>query len=105
MELINQIVTLYKAELKIVGVAEGGSLKVKVENTMKNLFMYYLKQDIPMWLEVIDSSIFPTFVNQISQENLIAIWLGKKSFLRKFLPNEKIINLINTAPSSVLLLR
>ncbi len=105
LELINQIVTLYKAELKIVGVAEGGSLKVKVENTMKNLFMYYLKQDIPMWLEVIDSSIFPTFVNQISQENLIAIWLGKKSFLRKFLPNEKIINLINTAPSSVLLLR
>ncbi|GAB6887820.1 hypothetical protein JCM13304A_13180 [Desulfothermus okinawensis JCM 13304] len=105
LELINQMVTLYKAELKIVGVSEAGSLKIKVENTMKNLFMYYLKQDIPMWLEVIDSSVFHTFVNQISQDNLIAIWFGRKSFLRKFLPNEKIINLINTTPSSVLLLR
>jgi len=105
LELINQMVTLYNAELKIVGVSEGGTLKVKVENTMKNLFMYYLKQDVPLWLEVIDSSIFPTFVNQISQNNLIAIWLGPKSFLKKFFPDEKIATLINNAPSSVLLLR
>jgi len=105
LELINQMVTLYNAELKIVGVSEGGTLKLKVENTMKNLFMYYLKQDVPLWLEVIDSSIFPTFVNQISQNNLIAIWLGPKSFLKKFFPDEKITTLINNAPSSVLLLR
>lgn len=105
LELINQMVTLYNAELKIVGVAEGESLKMKVENTMKNLFMYYLKQDIPLWLEVINSSVFPNFVNQMSQDNLIAIWLGPKSFLKKFFPDEKITTLISDAPSSVLLLR
>ncbi len=105
LELINQLVTLYKAELKVVGVSQGESLKVKVENTMKQLLMYYLKQNIPLWLEVVDSSVFPTFVNQMSQKNLIALWLGPKSFLRKLFPDEKVTTLINHAPSSVLLLR
>ncbi len=105
LELINQLVTLYKAELKVVGVSQGETLKLKVENTMKQLLMYYLRQNIPLWLEVVDSSVFPTFVNQISQKNLIALWLGPKSFLKKFFPNEKVTTLINDAPSSVLLLR
>lgn len=105
LELINQMVTLYKAELRIVGISQGKGLKIKVENTLKNLFMYYLKQDIPIWLEAIDSSVFPNFVNQVAQNSLIAIWVGQKSFIKKFFPDEKISNLINTAPSSVLLLR
>ncbi len=105
LELINQLVTLYKAELKVVGVSQGESLKLKVENTMKQLLMYYLKQNIPLWLEVVDSSVFPTFVNQISHKNLLALWLGPKSFLKKIFPDEKVTTLITHAPSSVLLLR
>lgn len=105
LELINQMVTLYKAELRIVGISQGGGLKIKVENTLKNLFMYYLKQDIPIWLEVIDSSVLPNFIEQVTQDSLIAIWVGQKSFLKKLFPDDKITKLINTAPSSLLLLR
>lgn len=105
LELINQLSTLYRADIKIVGIAENNTMKVKVEKTMKDLLMYYLKQDISVWLEVVDKSVLPSFLNQVAQKDIIALWVGQQSFLKKLIPNDRINNLINNTSSSILLLR
>ena len=105
LELINQLVTLYQAELKIVGITKSDVLKQDVENRMKQLLEYYSRLKITPWLEVVDSSILHSFINQAAQNGLVALWMGPQSFLKKFFPKEKITNLIAQAPSSVLLLR
>ncbi|MDQ7031466.1 MAG: hypothetical protein Q9M37_01940 [Desulfonauticus sp.] len=105
LELINQLATLYKADLKIVGIAENNLMRDRVENTMKEIMLYYLNQDIPIWLEVVDKSILSSFLNQVAQKDMVALWLGKQSFLEKFISKEKINHLINDTPSTVLLLR
>ncbi len=105
LEMINQMVTLYKAELKIVGISESDVLKEKVEKKMKQLLEYYNQLKITPWLEVVDASILPSFVAQEAKKNLVALWMGPKSFLARFFPKKYANSFINDSPSTVLFLR
>lgn len=105
LELINQLVTLYHAELKIVGITESDVLKQKVEKRMKQLLEYYSKLKISPWLEVVDSAILNPFIHQAAQKDLVALWMGPRSFLKKIFSSDRVSHFISQAPSSVLLLR
>jgi len=105
LELINQMATVYNAELKVVGISEGDVLKSKVEKTMQQLFEYYTHRNITSWLEVVDRAILFAFINQAAQKDLVALWVGANSFLNRIFPQERVSQLLKNSHSSLLFLR
>ena len=105
LEMINQLVTLYGAELKIVGISDSDSLKENIEQKMQQLLEYYNNIKLTPWLEVVDGATMPSFISMESQKNLVALWVGPTSFLNRFFPKKRISSFISDSPSSVLLLR
>jgi hypothetical protein len=105
LELINQMATVYNAELKLVGISNGDVLSLKVEKTMQQLFDYYTHRNITSWLEVVDRSILFAFINQAAQQDLVALWIGENSFLNRIFPHERVSHLLKNSHSSLLFLR
>lgn len=105
LEMINQLVTLYKAGLEIVGLTEGEALRGKVEKKMGAILRYYTARRIKPLIEVVEVSALGTFISQEAQWGLMALWMGKKSILEKVFPRGKVNRLVKESESSVLILR
>ena len=105
LEMINQMVTLHQAELELVGITTGETLRTEVEKKMDLVSRYYSARNITSWIKLVDTSDLETFVKKEAQESLVALWMGEKSVLEKFLPMKKVVRLIKASQSSVLLLR
>lgn len=105
LEMINQLVTLHKAKLEIVGLTKGEELKAEVEKKMDAVFRYYTARDIEPWIEIVELSTLDAFISQEAKWGLMALWMGKKSMLEKVFPKGKVSKLIKGSESSVLILR
>ena len=105
LEMINQMVTLYGAELTIVGLTENDVLKADVEKKLDNILRYYLARNIEPWIELVDISSLDSYIAQGNRSRLMALWMGKKSIIEKVLPRRKVNKLIKGSRSSVLILR
>ena len=105
LEMVNQMVTLYKAKLEIIGLTEGEGLKVEVEKKMEAILRYYTARDIEPWIEIVELSSLDAFISQEAKWGLMALWMGKKSILEKVFPKGKVNKLIKGSESSVLILR
>jgi hypothetical protein len=105
LEMINQLVTLHKAKLEIVGLTEGKELKGEVEQKMEAILKYYTARDIEPWIEIVELASLDAFISQEAKWGLMALWMGKKSMLEKVFPKGKVGKLIKGSESSVLILR
>lgn len=105
IELINQLVTLYGAELEIAGVTDTKGLPGEVDRRMANILTYYTGQNIKAWIRSVDADSMKSFVAQAAEKNLVALWMGKESFLGKIFSRQRLMNLAIEAESSVLILR
>ena len=105
IELINQLVTLYHAELEIIGVTGVNGLKADVDRRMARILDYYTSRNINAWVKLVDSPSLNTFIAQAAEKNLVAVWTGKQSFLDKIFSRKHLEDLATTAESSVLILR
>jgi len=105
LEMINQMVTLHQAELAIVGLTDSKRLREEVDRKMNEILSYYTTQKIKAWVSVIDASFLDTFIMEAAEKGLIAVWIGKKSLLRKFFTQDHVEKLTTIAQSSVLILR
>ena len=107
LEMINQIVTLYHAELKIIGLtdSQGGFGNERVENRMAEILRYYADRKINAWIKLVRPEDLEEYVAQVSRENMIALWMGKKSLLGKIFSRDLVGKLVNSSQSSVLILR
>ena len=105
LEMINQMVTLHHVELELVGVTTGEALRAEVEKKMDLVMRYYSARNIKSWIKLVEISDLEAFVRQEVQESLVALWMGEKSILAKFLPMKKVLKLIQASQSSVLILR
>lgn len=105
IELINQLVTLNQAELEIVGVTGGDGLKYEVDRKIAKILKYFTDCDIKAWIRLVDSTSLPAFINQTAEENLVALWMGKESFLDKIFFHQRIDSLLSASESSILILR
>ncbi len=106
IEMINQLVTFHNAELEIVGIAEGDSLKDKVENKIQSILKYYTAKHIaaPV-IEIVAASAFESFISAREEAAMLALWMEKKSFLAKIFSKTKVTKLIKESHSSVMILR
>ncbi len=105
LELINQLVTLHHAELEIVGLKTGDDLKTGVDRRMAHILDYYKDRNIKAWIKLVDAPSLKSFISKSAGDNLVALWMGKESFLDKFFSKKLLENFVATATSSVLILR
>lgn len=107
LEMVNQLVTLYDAGLKIVGVQEkGGGKKDQIEQRMVELLRYYNEREVSGWVTLIDSEQVKKYVTNSSKEAIVALWMGNKQSLIKRLFSQSMVDkLLSTSRSSVFILR
>lgn len=107
LEMINQMVTLHQAELKIVGLA--GSSKSNdmesVENNMAKILKYYAGLELSPWVKMVLQEDLEEYVAQASSQGMIALLMGKESPLKKIFSRNLVGKLVNTSRSSVMILR
>jgi len=105
LEMIGQMVTLYGAELEIVGLTQGDSLPKNVEQKLDAILKYYTAQKIRPWIELVKISSLESFIGQEGRWGLLALWMGEKSILQKAFSRKTVDRLIKAGESSVLILR
>lgn len=105
LEMINQMVTLHRAELEIVGLTDGHGLKVEVEKKIEAILDYYIARHTAPLVKLVEISALESFISRETQRSLMALWMGEKSILEKIFPPNKVGKLIRTSRSSVLILR
>lgn len=105
LELINQWVTLYGADLEIVGVLKRGELREAVETKMGEVLDYYLHRDVRALIRVVDEDSLEAFIEAGAERDLMTLWLRHKSPMQRFFPGTGVAPLVNHASSSILILR
>lgn len=107
LELINQMVTIHDAGLKIVGLmGEKGVVgKGDVERKMLEILQYYIEKNMHAWITFIEKNDVEKYVAQATSEGMVALWMGKQSFFAKIFSRDLLGKLIEYAQSSVLILR
>lgn len=105
LELINQWVSMYDAELEIVGVLKKGELRENVENKMAEVLDYYLGRDIHALVRVVDEDYLESFIDSGAEDELMALWMHHKSPMQKLLHSSRVASLVNHASSSILIVR
>lgn len=105
VEMINQVVTINKADLEIIGLTGPKGLKEEVERQMDGILRYYMAQQINAWVKLVDMEALGEYVAQASRDSMIALWMGKKSLLQKIFNRDLVGKLVTRAQSSMLILR
>ncbi|MFQ5484738.1 MAG: universal stress protein [Desulfobacterales bacterium] len=105
LEMINQMVTLFQAELDIVGLTESDSLQENVERKLDWILKYYAARKIRPWIELVPLSSLEKFISREARWGLMALWIGEKSILQKVFSRKTVDRLIQASNSSVLILR
>jgi nucleotide-binding universal stress UspA family protein len=105
IEMINQMVTLYKTELEIVGLTDGTDLKPKVAKNLDAILKYYNSRQIKALIKLVPTASLEPFISQEAKRSMMALWMGGQSILAKMFPRGKVDKLIQGSESSVLLLR
>lgn len=106
LEMINQMVTLYQADLEIVGVTSSdGGLSHEVDQKMGQILKYYAGNGIKALVRLVKGSSLEAFAEQTARENLMAVWMGRQSRLRRLIPPKNVDRLLTSTDSSLLILR
>jgi nucleotide-binding universal stress UspA family protein len=105
LELINQMVTLYDADLEIVGLTTQDTLASNVDSKMGEIIKYYAANKIKALVRFVEENRLATFAAQAAQENLVALWMGKKSLLSRLFHPRSVEKLLSGTESSLLILR
>ncbi len=105
LEMINQFVTLYGVDLEIVGIQKHGELNKDQEELMGKVLDYYLERNVRAFLRLVDDNTLDSFFSASAHTDLMALWVGQKSLFQRLFPRHKVSDLVNSALSSILLLR
>jgi nucleotide-binding universal stress UspA family protein len=107
LEMVNQIVNLHQADLKIVGLTGPKGLpgKGEVEKKMQEVLHYYAARKVNTLIKLVDNEDLEEFVERATREGMIALWMGQKSLLGKIFSKNLIGKLVATSNSSALILR
>jgi nucleotide-binding universal stress UspA family protein len=105
LEIINQMATLYQADLEIVGVSTADGLSGEVDRKMSQILKYYAKSGIKALVRSVPRTSLEVFAAQASRENLVALWLGRQSLLHRIISPRGVDRLLDSSDYSILILR
>jgi len=105
LEMINQMVTIHKAQLELVGLTKDGGAKPEAYTRMIEIGDYYSDRGIGITTRLMEQSEFEAFVSKDTDGDLLVFCMGKKSLLTSLFPKDRVERFVSTCQSSVLILR
>lgn len=105
LEILNQMITINQAELEVIGVNPESGLKKEVYTRLIQVGDYYQDRGIKINTRIIELSSLGELMAQEGQQDLLALWLGKKSILSRFFPRDWVGRLVARGQTSVLVMR
>ena len=105
LEMVNQMVTLFHAELEIAVLTHGHQPDEKVQQTLSDLFTRYARRGTIPTFQLVRSADFKAFLSRQPQSKLLALWMGKTSVLNRLFPDRKAATLLGINAPSVLFLK
>ncbi len=99
------MVFINKAKLNLVGLTRDQAIKIDVNKELWRIQDYYLSHDIETHVQLQEISNLETFLAKEATPDLLALWIGKRSLIKKILPEDWAGRLVSTSPCSVLVLR
>ena len=105
LEMINQIATIHGAQLELIGLSSEGGLKKDVYRRLIEIGDYYEDRQIKVATRLTEVAEFESTVAGELKQDLLALWMGKKSLLDRFFPRDWVGRFVGKCPSSVLVMR
>ncbi len=105
LEMVNQMITLFNADLDIVVLTDSEDIEKKIEKKLFWLINYYSDRNIFPRIKLVKLTSLEKFISRQARWGLMAMWMGKKSILERIFPSNKVSRLLKANDSSVLLLR
>jgi nucleotide-binding universal stress UspA family protein len=105
LEMINQMVTIHGATLQLVGLTQEGTMKKDVYRRLIEIGDYYEDRQVHVTTQLTEINEFEGFIEKELRQDLVALWMGKKSLLDRFFPKDWIGRFVSKCQTSVLVLR
>jgi hypothetical protein len=105
LEIINQLANIHSAKLQLVGLTHERAIRIDVDRRLRMIQQYYISREIPVEVRLQEISELETFLSREGLPGLLALWISKRSLLRRFFPEDWAGRLVHSSPSSVLILR
>ncbi len=105
LEMINQMVTMHGAQLELIGLSQNGEMNKAVYTRLIEIGDYYSDSDVEIKTRLTDISDFERFIGGEIGQDLLALWVGKKSLLSKFFSRDWIGRFVSKCSTSVLVMR
>jgi nucleotide-binding universal stress UspA family protein len=105
LEMINQMATLHGAQLELIGLSSEGGMKKDVYRRLIEIGDYYEDRQIQVSTRLTEIAEFENTVAGELKQDLLALWMGKKSLLDRFFPRDWAGRFVGKCPTSVLVMR
>jgi nucleotide-binding universal stress UspA family protein len=105
LEMINQVATMHGAQLELIGLSGEGGLKKDVYRRLIEIGDYYEDRQIKVSTRLTEIAEFEGLIAQELKQDLLALWMGKKSLLERFFPRDWAGRFVSKCQSSVLVMR
>lgn len=105
LEILNQMVTIHRAKLEIIGLSAEGGLKKAVYTRLIEIGDYYADRQIKVSTHLTEVADFEAAMEKKAKQGLLALWMGKKSLLQRFFPRDWVGRFVSKCQTSVLVMR
>jgi len=105
LEMINQMITIHGAQLELIGLSQNGDMKKAVYTRLIEIGDYYGDREVEIKSRLTDVSDFERVISEELHEDLLALWVGKKSLLSRFFSRGWVGRFVSKCPTSVLIMR
>ena len=105
LEMINQLLTIHGAQLELVGLTKDGGARPEAYTQLIRIGDYFGDKGIPVSTRLAEQSKFESVLSTHTGDDLLALWMGKKSLLTLLFPRDWVEKFVSACPSSVLVLR
>ncbi len=105
LEMINQMVTIHGAQLELIGLSQNGDINKAVYTRLIEIGDYYSDRQVEIKSRLMDVSDLERFIGEEIREDLLALWVGKKSLLGRFFARDWVGRFVSKCQSSVLVMR
>jgi nucleotide-binding universal stress UspA family protein len=105
LEILNQMVTIHGAQLEVIGLNPEGGLKKEVYTRLIEVGDYYQERGVKVATRITEIADFENFITREAKQDLLALWMGKKSLLERFFPRDWVGRFVAKAQTSVLVMR
>jgi nucleotide-binding universal stress UspA family protein len=105
LEMLNQMATIHGARMELIGLSQEGGMKKEVYRRLIEIGDYYEDRQINLTTRLTEVSDFEDFIGKEVKEDLLALWMGKKSLLDRFFPRDWVGRFVSKCQTSVLVMR